>query len=830
MSIIGVPSRRPGSDVDGAEGRVRVLAGSRDRTARLLTDSLVERLAAAAALVLWLLLAGPCTAMGVQSPPLSGGPPPTQPPGRRVLLLFTEPRLTPALIKVDAALRGTIESQSPVPVSVYTEYLDTNMFDGEVPLAELRELLRRKYATRPPDVILAAGSRALRIALHNRAALFSSAAVVFIAVDPVAAADLQLDADVTGTWLHLGWGETLDLARRLQPEIRRAVLVHGSSPVDRTWMAAARRQLAVGVAIKVDHLADRSLEEILREVKSLPAHSVVLVGPFLRDAMGRDFPPVQVIRAIAASASVPVYAVSDATIGTGVVGGQLVRWEAHGQAAAELALRVLAGDRWISTKEGTTEPVFDARQLKRWKIDARRLPSESIVLFQEPSVWALYRWYTISAVGVLLIQGALIGGLLIQRAQRRRAQERLAERLRFETLLSYVSAVFASGASSQVDGQIDTALRRLGEDLAIDRASLTAFNASPDEVRVTHSWTRDDIKPLGDLIHGTELPWMVSELRRGRIVRFGRPGDLPVHAAIDRQSVKRLGTRSGVVVPLIVGGSTVGGLAVATLREERSWSDELVPRLRILAELFASALGRRDAERTAHESASQIQSLAGRLITAQEEERSRIARELHDGVNQELTALSIALTTLGRRVSTRAPDLTSELARLQARAGGLVAEIRHLSHELHPGVLQHVGLVAALEGYCEEFGGEHGLRVTFQADEDLGVVPIDRALCLYRATQEALGNTAKHAKARLVRVTVARNDGKVLLTVADDGCGFDLGEARGRGGLGLISLDERVRLVGGQVTINTSRLGGTEVRIVVPLPESLAGAPEGPPR
>src|SRR5262245_18254794 len=511
MSIIGVPSRRPGSDVDGAEGRVRVLAGSRDRTARLLTDSLVERLAAAAALVLWLLLAGPCTAMGVQSPPLSGGPPPTQPPGRRVLLLFTEPRLTPALIKVDAALRGTIESQSPVPVSVYTEYLDTNMFDGEVPLAELRELLRRKYATRPPDVILAAGSRALRIALHNRAALFSNAAVVFTAVDPVAAADLQLGADVTGTWLHLGWRETLDLARRLQPEIRRAVLVHGSSPVDRTWMAAARRQLTAGGAIEVDHLTDRSLEEVLREVRSLPAHSVVLVGPFVRDAMGRDFPPVHAIRAIAASASVPVYAVSDATIGTGVVGGYLVRWEAHGQAAAELALRVLAGDHRISTKEGPTEAIIDARQLMRWRLDARRLPSGSIVLFQDPSVWALYRCYIISAVGALLIQSSLIGGLLIQRAQLRRAQQRLAQRLRFETLLSDLSAIFASGAASQVDEQIDSALRRLGEDLTMDRATLTVFSASPDELRVTHSWTRDDIKLLGEGIQGAELPWMASE-------------------------------------------------------------------------------------------------------------------------------------------------------------------------------------------------------------------------------------------------------------------------------------------------------------------------------
>src|SRR5262249_59263090 len=128
--------------------------------------------------------------------------------------------------------------------------------------------------------------------------------------------------------------------------------------------------------------------DFLREVRSLPTHTVVLVGPFLRDGTGRDFPPVHAIRTIAAAASVPVYAVSEATIGSGVVGGYFVRWEAHGQAAAELALRVLAGERPTPPKEGTTEPVVDARQLKRWRIDTRRLPPESTVLFQEPTACA----------------------------------------------------------------------------------------------------------------------------------------------------------------------------------------------------------------------------------------------------------------------------------------------------------------------------------------------------------------------------------------------------------------------------------------------------------
>jgi signal transduction histidine kinase len=575
---------------------------------------------------------------------------------RRVLLLYSEPRLTPAIVTLDARVRSIMESRSPVPVTFHTEYLDLNLFDGNAPLPELYELLRRKYATRPLDLIIPATSRALRVALHNRDALFSSAPVVFVGVDPDAAADLRLDADVTGTWLRQGWAETLELARRLQPEVRRAVVVTGSSQADRVYAAGARKQLAAAGPIEVTYLTDLRMEDVLREVRGLPRHAVVLVGVFFRDAGGRDFRTPEAIRQIAATASVPVYGLNDSALGTGAVGGHVASFEAHGLVAADLALRILAGERPAPTDAGTSVPMVDARQLDRWGLDARRLPAGSVVLFREPSLWDQYRWYVVAAVSALLVQGGLIGGLLVHRAQRRRAQARLAE------------------------------------------------------------------------------------------------------------SVK------------------------------------------------------------------QIQTLAGRLITAQEEERRRIARELHDGVNQELSALSIALTRLGHRPPARAADLTGELARLQERAAGLVEEVRQISHELHPGVLQHVGLVAALQGYCEEYEGEHGLAVTFRADEDLGVVPIDRALCLYRATQEALGNVAKHAKARHARVIVARDHDDVRLTVADDGCGFDLTEARSRGGLGLISLDERVRLVGGQVTIRTGPQRGTEVRILVPLPEIPDAPPDDPAR
>lgn len=778
-----------------------------------------------AVLTIWMSLAGPAPALA--QPKHAGG----SEPSRRVLLLYGEPRLTPAIVSLDAVIRATLESRSPVPVTFYTEYLDLNFFALGTPQPELRALLRRKYETRPLDLIVAAGSRALRIALHNRTDLFSSAPVVFAGVDRTAAADLRLDADVTGTWLQMGWLETLDLARRLHPGTRRALVVTGSSPTDVVWRDEARRQLAAAEgAIEISY-PSLSVDDLLKEVAALPRQTIVLVGTFLRDRTGRDVTTPEVTTRIAAASRVPVYGLTDALVGSGIVGGQVVSFEAHGRAAGELGLRVLAGERPPPTSRGTTVPMFDARQLARWGVDSRRLPAESVVLFRESSVWERYRWYIAGAIAALLLQSGLIGALLVHRAQRRRAQQRLAERLQFETLLSDLSAIFASGTPAETDRQIETGLRRIVEDLTLDWATVRDLQTGMAEIRLTHAWARDGVAPRPAVLREDEAPWIFSKVRQGQAVNLARLGDLPEEAPVDRQSFERLGTQSLVVVPLIVGSGVVGCLSVGTVRATHRWHDELIPRLQLLAQVFAHALDRQRTARAVGEGEEQVRSLAGRLMTAQEEERRRIARDLHDDVNQELAALSIALSALAGRLPTGAtPDLQGEVTGLQQRTAELSEAIRHLSHELHPGALPHVGLVAALRGYCRTFEREHGLAIAFQADGTLDDVPSDLALCFYRVTQEGLGNAVKHAAARHVRVTVGRDGSNVTLIIADDGRGFDLVEARGRSGLGLISLDERVRLAGGRLTIATNHQRGTELRIVVPLAETRDASPHRTPR
>jgi signal transduction histidine kinase len=214
----------------------------------------------------------------------------------------------------------------------------------------------------------------------------------------------------------------------------------------------------------------------------------------------------------------------------------------------------------------------------------------------------------------------------------------------------------------------------------------------------------------------------------------------------------------------------------------------------------------------------EVASLAGRLITAQEAERSRIARDLHDDINQQLASLSIALSGVKRRLHNgESAGVAEDVATLQQRIVDVTHVTRQLSHELHSGVLEHAGLVAALRGHCAEFGAQHGIDVTFSAADGVDGTPQDTALCLYRVTQEALRNIAAHAGARTARVALNSTAAGLELSIIDDGHGFNLAQARRVGGVGLISLEERVRLVGGKLRIETQPRRGTELQVSVPI-------------
>jgi PAS domain S-box-containing protein len=205
-----------------------------------------------------------------------------------------------------------------------------------------------------------------------------------------------------------------------------------------------------------------------------------------------------------------------------------------------------------------------------------------------------------------------------------------------------------------------------------------------------------------------------------------------------------------------------------------------------------------------------VSTLSRRLIEAQEQERARIGRELHDDINQRLAMLAVELEQLQDN-----PDIGSRLRELRKQTTEISNDVQALSHELHSSKLEYLGVVAGIKSWCREFGERQKMEVEFKSDV-ASVLPLDLGVCLFRVLQEALHNAVKYSGTKRVEVQLTEHSNEVHLIVRDSGKGFDIEAARQGRGLGLISMQERVRLMSGTISIESKPMGGTTIHVRVP--------------
>jgi len=211
----------------------------------------------------------------------------------------------------------------------------------------------------------------------------------------------------------------------------------------------------------------------------------------------------------------------------------------------------------------------------------------------------------------------------------------------------------------------------------------------------------------------------------------------------------------------------------------------------------------------------EISALNERLMKAQEQERMRLAGELHDGVMQQMLAVTMMVGAAKRRIADR-PEAQAALDKVQDKLVKVGTDIRQLSHDLHPPALQEAGLPQALQAYCEEFSGTCGMPVSCEADDHVRDLSRGAALALFRIAQEALGNAARHSRAKTITVCLRRADGVVVLEVSDDGVGFARSRVGASHGLGLITMRERAGQLGGTFACDSGPERGTTIRVVMP--------------
>jgi signal transduction histidine kinase len=463
-------------------------------------------------------------------------------------------------------------------------------------------------------------------------------------------------------------------------------------------------------------------------------------------------------------------------------------------------------------------PMFDWRQLRRWGIDEDDLPDGSLVLFREPTVWETYWAYITAAVTAIALQAMLIGTLLVNRRRRRRAERTLADQLQFETVLSDVSSRFVGITPDAVNAEIERALACIVEQLRLDRGALFRLSEDGRELLANVTSVRPGEAQPPAVIPLDSIPWMWAQLVRGDVFHVSATSDLPAEAFHERELADRLGVKAVAAVALQESGQVCGLLAFGLRAHEQSWDARILQRIRLISEVIGNALAHLRADAALAASRNETRQLAGRLLTAQEEERKRLAREMHDDVSQRLAANAIQVGQIEQQLTVANPARPA-LASVREQLSDLSQDVHRISRQLHPSILDDLGLADAIRSECQRWESRSQIAVDFRCGELPADIRKDIALCLFRITQEALRNAARHAQTERIELVLNADAECIRWKVQDYGCGFDVALTRGQPGLGLASMQERARFVGGDIRIESVPGQGTTIVVSLPLPE-----------
>jgi signal transduction histidine kinase len=673
---------------------------------------------------------------------------------KRILVLHFARPDAGAFAGIEAAIHNTLAKDFGDSLEYTSEYLDLIRFAEPGFQSAMRAYLRVRYADVRFDAIIAASPAVLQF-LEEDPSLFPHVPVVFMSRPGVPAGP-----NSTGIVSAVNFKESLAAALRLHPDATDVFVVSGTSDFDHLYEKAFRNQAApVAGRRTLTYLSGLPMPQLEERLRRLPPRSIVYYISVSADGTGDRFLPAEAVQRLSDVANAPVYSWHEAMLGHGIVGGRLHSSIKDAEEAARVTIRVLKGG------EPSTIPIaqldsdvyeFDWRQLARWRIPDRVLPAGSVVLFRQSSFWEQYRSYVVAGLMIFAAQLVLIVGLVTQHASRRRVDAQLRN----------------NEAALQGANERNTAILRAVPDLM--------FVILRDGTYVDYN-ARDE-----NLLYAPPSAFL------GRTVREIMP---PVLAEMVMDAIERAFLRDEPVV--LEYELQLDETRYFEGRIVRAGADRVLTIVRDVTEAKRTAQLNRE--------------LAGRLIASQEVERRRIARELHDDLSQKTALLMMDI----ERLAKRCPQERSRFLELTERAQEIAADLRNLSYELHPSKLEALGLLSALKALCRDISQQGGVPIAFTHEGISGGVDPNVSLCLYRITQEALHNVARHSHAPDAHVRLASDAQHLTLHIADSGVGFDA--RTNPAGLGLVSMRERAALLRGEVLVDTFPGGGTRIGVRVPL-------------
>jgi signal transduction histidine kinase len=441
-------------------------------------------------------------------------------PMKNVLILFPqEGWYAPATRAIYHAIKSVFDENSKFSVSLFDENIDLHLFRDRTSRRNIADFIKNKYGDTKIDLIIPVTSASLNFLLGLQDSLFPGIPIVYCAEVAHANQRLEHRGDVTGTAVTLDIAGTIELARRLQPGLKRVAVVAGSSLIDE-YLLSIFRDVFKGFEGRLEliDLSARPVGVLLDQVGRLPASTCILYLNLRRDVTGRIYSSADTQKRVSQAANVPLFNLFDTSLGYGSVGGRLTQLEVVGLKTGEIALRVLSGE-----SAGSIEPavirenpaMFNWREMKRWGIAESSLPPESIVRFKEHSQWEEFRWWVIGTFSFICLQTLLIFLLIHNIFKRRRAEDQSSRDRQNLAHISRVSTVGQLGhslaheinqplAAMRVNAEAaQTLLEGEPPDLAEVRAALGDIVADSKRAQEVVACIRDlvrnkppDIKPL----------------------------------------------------------------------------------------------------------------------------------------------------------------------------------------------------------------------------------------------------------------------------------------------------------------------------------------------
>jgi PAS domain S-box-containing protein len=813
---------------------------------------------------------------------------------RRVLILSDLAIIaSPGFAEVDQAVLSGLQ-KSPYQIELYHESLQLISFPSEVSRRRFREEFLLKYSERKPDLIVAAGTASLKFVSDMQDSFIRDTPFIFCAVVGEIPDQLKSTMHFTGVLGQLRPAETLNTALRLLPGTKHVVVIGGMGAFDEQFETVTK-QAFQGYESKheVTYLTDLTMPALLDRLRHLPNNTIIYHTAFTQDATGKRFiDSTQALPLILGAANAPVFVMDDVDLREGAVGGELVNWANDGLVAADMAVRVLNGEKPenIPIVRSNDAYMFDWRALKRWGLRESDLPPGSIVLNRQPGFWDLYRRYVIAGVLLFLVQALIIAALLWQRARRRQTEAELArytDRLRLamesgksvgwesdlvgeqriwfgdlRTIFGISSEIYHPKADEFYDYVHPDDRQRVAQALEYAKQNHKLFS---EEFRmVRQDQTTRWLVSRGKFLYGTNgeanrmtgLATDITELKeiqkqlgeseeRFRLVANTAPVMIwtsnpdklcnyfnqPWLNFTGRPIEAELGNGWAEGVHLEDLGRCLRIYTEAFDRREsfnmeyrlrrhdgeyRWVFDRGVPRFNSDGS-FAGYIGSciDVTERKIAEAA--LAGIGRKLMEAQEQERTRIARELHDDINQRIALVSVMLEGIRENLSDSAGDARTRIKEAYEWLAEIGSDIQAISHRLHSSKLEYLGIVTAARGLCQELSAQHRVEIDFKHANIPPNLSKEVSLCLFRVLQEALQNAVKHSGVRHFAAELSGTSDEIHLTVSDCGTGFDKDQALARQGLGLISMRERVQMINGDFEIESEPGQGTTIHVRAPL-------------